>query len=51
MPDKNQIDRVKELTRELGCDEDEAAFDAAVKKLSGRSRSRSMSQRNRLEEA
>jgi hypothetical protein len=30
----NQIDRFKELARELGCDEDEAAFDAAVKKLS-----------------
>ncbi len=29
-----QIDRFKELARELGCDEDEAAFDAAVKKLS-----------------
>jgi hypothetical protein len=29
-----QIDRFKELARELGCDEDEAAFAAAVKKLS-----------------
>jgi hypothetical protein len=32
--DSAQIDRFKELARELGCDEDEAAFDAAVKKLS-----------------
>ena len=28
-----QIDRFKELARELGCDEDEAAFDATLKKL------------------
>jgi hypothetical protein len=28
-----QIDRFKELARELGCDEDEAAFEAALKKL------------------
>jgi hypothetical protein len=30
----DQIDRFKELPRELGCDKDEATFDAAVKKLS-----------------
>jgi len=28
-----QIDRFKTLARELGCDEDEAVFDAAVKKV------------------
>jgi hypothetical protein len=28
-----QIDRFKELARELGCDEDEAAFEAALKKV------------------
>ena len=32
-PDPDQIDRFKELARELGCDEDEAAFDAALKRL------------------
>jgi len=31
--DPSQIDRFKALARELGCDEDEAAFDAAVKKV------------------
>ncbi len=31
--DSDQIDRFKELARELGCDEDEAAFDAALKKV------------------
>jgi len=31
--DQSQIDRFKELARELGCDEDEAAFDRALKKL------------------
>jgi hypothetical protein len=31
-----QIDRFKELARELGCDEDEAAFDAALKKIAER---------------
>jgi len=30
---QDQIDRFKELARELGCDEDEAAFDEALKKL------------------
>ena len=29
----SQIDRFKDMARELGCDEDEAAFDAALKKL------------------
>jgi hypothetical protein len=29
----DQLQRFKELARELGCDEDEAVFDAAVKKL------------------
>ena len=33
LPDETQIDRFKELARELGCDEDEAAFDAALKKV------------------
>jgi hypothetical protein len=28
-----QIDRFKELARELGCDEDEGAFEGALKKL------------------
>jgi hypothetical protein len=31
--DEAQHQRFKELARELGCDEDEAAFDAAVKKI------------------
>jgi len=31
--DETQIDRFKALARELGCDEDEAVFDAAVKKV------------------
>jgi hypothetical protein len=31
--DEPQIDRFKELARELGCDEDEAAFEAALKKV------------------
>ena len=31
--DADQIDRFKELARELGCDEDEAAFEAALKTL------------------
>ena len=31
--DLNQIDRFKELARELQCDEDAEAFDAALKKL------------------
>jgi hypothetical protein len=30
---EDQIDRFKALARELGCDEDEVAFDAALKKL------------------
>jgi hypothetical protein len=30
---KNQHKRFKELARELGCDEDEAAFDQALKKV------------------
>ncbi len=30
----DQIDRFKNLARELGCDEDEAVFDAALKRLS-----------------
>ena len=29
----DQIDRFKELARELGCDEDEVAFEAALKKV------------------
>lgn len=34
VPDeKTQIDRFKELARELECNEDEAAFDAALQKL------------------
>ena len=31
--DKSQIDRFKELARELGYDEDEAAFDETLKRL------------------
>jgi hypothetical protein len=31
-----QHQRFKELARELGCDEDEAAFDAALKKVAER---------------
>ena len=31
--DEAQHQRFVEMARELGCDEDEAAFDAAVKKL------------------
>ena len=31
--DTSQIDRSKALARELGCDEDEGAFDAALKKV------------------
>ena len=31
--DNEQHQRFKELARELGCDEDEAAFEAALKKL------------------
>ena len=30
------IDRFKALARELGCDEDEAVFDAALKKVAER---------------
>jgi hypothetical protein len=41
MPERSkptdQIDRFKELARELGCNEDEAAFDAALKKVAERS--------------
>lgn len=29
----SQIDRFKEVARELGCDEDEAAFDKTLRKL------------------
>jgi hypothetical protein len=31
--DLDQVDRFKELARELGCDEGEAAFEAALKKV------------------
>ena len=31
--DLPQIDRFKKLARELGCDEDEAAFEVALKKV------------------
>ena len=31
--DQGQIDRFKELARELGCDENEAVFDATLKKI------------------
>jgi hypothetical protein len=31
--DADQIDRFKELARELGCDEDEAVFEEALKKV------------------
>lgn len=33
MDDPDQIERFKALARELGCDEDEAAFEGALKKL------------------
>jgi hypothetical protein len=32
-PGTNQHERFKELARELGCEEDEAAFDQALKKV------------------
>lgn len=32
---KRQSERFKEAARELGCDEDEAAFDAKLKKVAG----------------
>ena len=32
-PDLAKIERFKALARELGCDEDEAAFEAALKKV------------------
>ena len=31
--DKTQIDRFKEAARQIGCDEDEAAFDTKLKGL------------------
>ena len=31
--DESQIDRFKALARELGCDEDEGAFEEALKKV------------------
>ena len=31
--DSDQVLRFKELARELGCDEDEAAFEEALRKL------------------
>ena len=31
--DDTQIERFKELARELGCDEDEALFDEALKRI------------------
>ena len=31
--DPAKIDRFKELARELGCDEDEAAFESTLKKM------------------
>jgi hypothetical protein len=34
--DEAQHQRFKELARELGCDADEAAFDAALKKVAER---------------
>jgi hypothetical protein len=34
--DAPKIDRFKALARELGCDEDEAAFDAALKNVAER---------------
>jgi len=32
-PDNSQHDRFKQLARELGCDEDEAAFEEALRKV------------------
>lgn len=31
--EKTQLDKVKEAARELGCDDDDARFDAALKKI------------------
>lgn len=31
--DKPQLDKFKELAKELGCDEDEAAFAAVIRKV------------------
>jgi hypothetical protein len=31
--DKSQLDRFKEAARDLGCDESEEAFDAALKQI------------------
>jgi hypothetical protein len=45
-PVPDQIDRLKAFARELDCDEDEAAFDAALKKVAERARSRSTSRRS-----
>lgn len=36
LSEQAQIDRFKALARELGCEEDEAAFDAALKKVAER---------------
>jgi hypothetical protein len=33
LTDSDQIERFKALARELGCDEDEAAFEAALKRV------------------
>jgi hypothetical protein len=35
-PYPDQIDRFEALARELGCDEDEASFEAALKKIAER---------------
>ena len=35
-PDNSQHDRFKQLARELGCDEDEAAFEEALRKVAKR---------------
>jgi len=34
--DGDQLDRFKQLARELGCDEDEAAFEEALRKVAKR---------------
>ncbi len=32
---KKQVEKFKKVARELGCDEDESAFDAKLKSISG----------------
>ena len=36
MPDKKQIDKFREIAKELECDESEKAFDEKLKKISSK---------------